>query len=331
MTELPEPLTPAEADLGDFRFMPLEVERLRTSRQWLLAKKNPEIGFYSINLWIAAWHERPAGSLEDDDDMLAELAMCSRRRWNRVRADVLRGWVKCRDGRLYHPVVCEKVREVWQEKLEHREKRSKFRELQREKGRKSAQARLKNKEKSEPGESFGSTGVEPNKGQGQGQVREESESLAAASSLDAARARDPAAAAAAEDQFHQTGERVLALCGNPSLLNYGRVRAWLAQGCDPDLDIIPAVRAVIERERRANPQWMPRSLVYFDGAVADAKAARTKPLREPTPANVNAPPAAPPVPRRPVIGSAEYRRFRREHMGLDLDDYLARRAKGGAP
>jgi hypothetical protein len=106
---LPEPLTPPDGDLRAYGFMPLEIQRLRRSKTWLLAKRNPEIGFYAMNLWMAAWHELPAGSLEPDDDLLADLAMCDPDEWPRVREEVMRGWVLCADGRLYHPVVAEKV------------------------------------------------------------------------------------------------------------------------------------------------------------------------------------------------------------------------------
>jgi len=120
MTDLPMPLLPSDVDLRDFGFMPLQVERLRRSKQWLIAKRRPEIGFFSINLWMAAWHEVPCGSLEDDDDVLADAAMCSPDKWPSVKEDVLRGWFRCSDGRLYHPVVCEKAADAWSDKLHYR-------------------------------------------------------------------------------------------------------------------------------------------------------------------------------------------------------------------
>jgi hypothetical protein len=113
MSNLPAPPVPADVDLTDFRFMPLEVERLRRSRAWLICKRRPELAFFMLNLWTAAWHSRPAGSLEDDDDVLADAAMCSPERWPEIRADVMRGWFKAADGRLYHPVVAEKVLDSW--------------------------------------------------------------------------------------------------------------------------------------------------------------------------------------------------------------------------
>jgi len=109
----PVPFVSADVDLTDFKFMPLEVARLRRSKAWLICKRRPELAFYMLNLWTAAWHERPAGSLEDDGDVLADVAMCPPERWLEVKDDALRGWVKCTDGRLYHPVVAEKVAESW--------------------------------------------------------------------------------------------------------------------------------------------------------------------------------------------------------------------------
>ena len=66
------------------------------------------------------WHEVPAGSLENDDDVLADVAMCSPERWPEVKADVMRGWVLCSDNRLYHPTVVERAVEAWNAKSEKR-------------------------------------------------------------------------------------------------------------------------------------------------------------------------------------------------------------------
>lgn len=121
-TELPEPLvSPDNGDLRDYRYMPLHIERLRRSKTWLIAKRQPELGFYMVNLWSAAWHESPVASLEDDDDVLADAALCEAKRWPKVKDKVLHGWVKCSNGRLYHPVVAELANEA----LETRKKQSK--------------------------------------------------------------------------------------------------------------------------------------------------------------------------------------------------------------
>jgi len=128
---LPDPMTPGDCDLRDFPILMLEVQRLRRSKAWLKAKRNPELGFYMINLWTAAWHEVPAGSIEDDDDVLADLAMCAPDRWLELRADALHGWVKCSNGRLYNPTVCEKVAPAWESKLERLKRDSNEKERQR--------------------------------------------------------------------------------------------------------------------------------------------------------------------------------------------------------
>jgi hypothetical protein len=120
VSDLPEPLTPPECDLRDFPFMPLAIQRLRRSKAWLKAKRNPALAFYMINLWTASWHDVPTGSLEDDDDVLADLAMCDPIKWDKLRVDVLHGWIKCNDGRLYNPTVAEKALEAWNSKLDQR-------------------------------------------------------------------------------------------------------------------------------------------------------------------------------------------------------------------
>jgi hypothetical protein len=80
----PWPMVAPDVDLTDFKFMPLEVARLRRSKAWLICKRRPALAFYMLNLWTASWHERPAGSLEDDDDVLADAAMCPPERWPEV-------------------------------------------------------------------------------------------------------------------------------------------------------------------------------------------------------------------------------------------------------
>lgn len=111
--ELSDPLTPSDCDLRRFPFIPLYIDRLRRSKSWLRCRRQPAIGFYMMNLWIASWHEVPAASLEADDDVLADAAMCHPEAWDAVKADVLVGWVRCKDGRLYHPVVAEMAKDAF--------------------------------------------------------------------------------------------------------------------------------------------------------------------------------------------------------------------------
>jgi hypothetical protein len=73
--------------------------------------------------WCVAWHQTPAASLPDDDAVLARLLGYGRdiKGWTKLRATgALRGFIKCSDGRLYHPVVAEKAIEAWERKLSQR-------------------------------------------------------------------------------------------------------------------------------------------------------------------------------------------------------------------
>ncbi len=117
--ESPDTLTPAECDLRDFPFMQVDVARLRDSD--LAALETPEACWAAMLLWCAAWHQVPAASLPDDDTVLARIAGYGRcvHAWKKIRKGALRGFIKCRDGRLYHPVVAEKANAAWKLKLQH--------------------------------------------------------------------------------------------------------------------------------------------------------------------------------------------------------------------
>lgn len=117
-TELPAPLVPPEVDLRDFGFMPVDCLRLRDSD--LAAIATGDEFRAAVLLWCSAWHQVPAGSLTDDDRVLARFAQVAN--WQRVKAQALRGFVKCSDGRLYHPVIAEKAVEAWNGKVRQRDR-----------------------------------------------------------------------------------------------------------------------------------------------------------------------------------------------------------------
>ncbi|MCZ4330758.1 DUF1376 domain-containing protein [Castellaniella denitrificans] len=120
MNDLPTPLTPADCDLRDFAFLPLDVVRLRDSD--LAIHVTGEEFRCAVLLWCASWHQVPAASLPDDDKTLAALAGFGRAvgEWAKHRDGALHGWIKCSDGRLYHPVVAEKAMDALKAKLEQR-------------------------------------------------------------------------------------------------------------------------------------------------------------------------------------------------------------------
>ncbi len=120
MTDPPKPLIEPNVDLRDFQFMPLDVKRLRDSTFAITA--DGESFRAAVLLWCAAWHQVPAGSLPDDDVVITQLAGLGRDvdAMHMRRIEILHGFVKCNDGRLYHPVICEKAKEAWVQKERYR-------------------------------------------------------------------------------------------------------------------------------------------------------------------------------------------------------------------
>ncbi len=118
----PAPLTPADCNLQDFPFMPVDIARLFNSE--FHARADDAQWRAAVTLWLKAYHQVPAASVPDDDIALARLAEFGRdiRGWKRVREVALYGWIKCSDGRLYHRMVAAKALEAWIEKLAQRRK-----------------------------------------------------------------------------------------------------------------------------------------------------------------------------------------------------------------
>ncbi len=114
------PMTPPDCSMAGYPRMMVDIGRLRGSA--FDAGLDDSVWRAGFNLWFSAWLQTPAGSLADDDLELVKAAGLGRdlRTWKKVRPGALRGWVKCSDGRLYHPVVCEVVLERWLDKLAQR-------------------------------------------------------------------------------------------------------------------------------------------------------------------------------------------------------------------
>lgn len=119
--QLPEPPVAADCDLRTFRYMPFDVARFRDSR--FSAVIDPAAGFFAVQLWAAAWHQVPAGSLPNEDAMLRMLSGCGRdqRLWDSVKDGALYGFVPHADGRLYHPAITEFVIEAYGKLLKNTE------------------------------------------------------------------------------------------------------------------------------------------------------------------------------------------------------------------
>lgn len=118
MSDLPDPMTPADCDLRGLPFMPLQVARLLDSDLFILSTGDEFKA--ALALWCKSWNQMPGGSLPDNDRLLEGLS--GAKSWNKVREMALRGWVKCSDGRLYHPVVAENAVQAWESRQDHDEK-----------------------------------------------------------------------------------------------------------------------------------------------------------------------------------------------------------------
>lgn len=125
--DLPAPPVPAGVDLRGMAYMQLFGDRLFKSTTWIEAR--PEARCAALQLyWHAFAHEVPAASLPDHERVLADHAGLSLKAFRRVRDQALRGWVRCSDGRLYHPVLAEIANEAWAARVSHRARTLKWRE-----------------------------------------------------------------------------------------------------------------------------------------------------------------------------------------------------------
>jgi len=126
-----EPLVPAEVDLRDYPYIPLYIERLFNSDTWALCDADEKVA--ALRLWCRSWHEEPAGSLPDNDRLLAERAGygVAVRAFLAVKQNAMRGWVLCNDGRLYHHVVASIALDVWRTKRRTQDKNSAERQRKR--------------------------------------------------------------------------------------------------------------------------------------------------------------------------------------------------------
>lgn len=122
MTEhRPDPLVPGEVDLRDLDGFMLNVERLLASE--LVALSTGDEFKAAVMLWSRAWKQMPAGSLPNDERILASFSGAGPR-WKKVRDMALRGFIECSDGRLYHKVLCDDVMRAWAKKQERIEEQN---------------------------------------------------------------------------------------------------------------------------------------------------------------------------------------------------------------
>jgi uncharacterized protein YdaU (DUF1376 family) len=120
--EHPAPLVESHVDCSDLDGFMLNSERLMSSE--LLALYGNEIIGAALLLWCRAWKQRPAASLPDDDRINAAFARLPLAKYRKVKEAVLRGFVKCSDGRLYHRFLSVEANKAYGRKVQFRQKRT---------------------------------------------------------------------------------------------------------------------------------------------------------------------------------------------------------------
>ncbi len=249
------PPVPADLDLRDFQYMPLDVVRLVDSDLTAIASGDEFKA--AVTLWCKAWHQVPAASLPDDDRMLAHLSGYGRdvKGWMKVRAVALRGFELAEDGRLYHPVIVEKAIEAAEAKRRRREQTeaaTKAR-LERKEQRNGADATPSNEQRNVgcDDQRNETRNVDQGKGrEGKGNIDD-----------GIGDARDPI-------PDLETKLREAAGWQNepaPNLAVTGQIEALIANGCDLDLDVLPIIRAFAPRVR-SRTNWK-----YFIGPIQQSR------------------------------------------------------------
>lgn len=116
------PLLPPEVNVSSLPYMPLYIARLTGSKAWLVCKRKPELTRPLLCLWMRAWQERPAGSIENDDDVMAHACELEFDKFQDLRDDLLRGWKLCSDGRYYNQALCEFALIAWETVLKNKKR-----------------------------------------------------------------------------------------------------------------------------------------------------------------------------------------------------------------
>lgn len=107
--DLPEPPYPADTKANGYK-QEIDLYRICQSKTWILA--DAEIRPWLLMLWISSWGNVPTGSWDDDDAYIAARIGCKFEFFVGHREQIMRGWKKYNDGRLYHDYIKTQVVEM---------------------------------------------------------------------------------------------------------------------------------------------------------------------------------------------------------------------------
>lgn len=112
-SEVPDPPYPADTRTSGWHFR-LDCHRVLQSNTWALAIASqwPEARPWLLMMWFVSWQELPAGSLPNDDQIIAAKLGMSDEMFAGHRSILMRGWYRATDGRLYNKTIAELVLDV---------------------------------------------------------------------------------------------------------------------------------------------------------------------------------------------------------------------------
>jgi hypothetical protein len=162
--DTPEPPYPADVRAKGWRF-DLDVERIENSDTWTLAPA--DMRPWLLMLWMRAWTQTPCGSLPANDALVAARIGMDPRLFAGNREILMRGWYRCTDGRLYHPVITESVEAMRDSRKAERDKKARQRAKDQALGP-DVPGDSTGNDAGHPGESDGSPATGPGTGPGTG-------------------------------------------------------------------------------------------------------------------------------------------------------------------
>lgn len=116
--------------------MPLEVGLLKDAS--VIVSITDTAFRAAVLLWAASWHQIPAASLPDDDRILALLSGYGKSvsEFIEIKDQALWKFIKCSDGRWYHPTIANKAIRTWEYRQSYRKRMAEARAAKADKNQK---------------------------------------------------------------------------------------------------------------------------------------------------------------------------------------------------